>query len=260
MSASKELGCTNEEDLITLEKLPSKGSNIIHLNTKKPYHCMDIDSFLELWEHEAKEGRKVKNPMTNEEVSEKRLGSIWKLIKAKNGAGAKRPVVADIHVQHGWDDQGFQTREVLHIDDQEADLNAAQAYIELVELRRARHTTTNRRRMIALVLEIYDADASFLTQARWIHKFIESVYQTAYEMPDSEERSNLMDSMLDPLEYLDSHRSLLGGAKKKSSSKRKKVKRKHKGINQKTGRLNKGYKYSGKKSKTGLKEIIKVKK
>ena len=35
--------------------------------------------------------------------------------------------------------------------------------------------------------------------------------------------------------------------------------RKHKGINQKTGRLKKGYKYSGKKLKSGLKQIIKVK-
>lgn len=32
--------------------------------------------------------------------------------------------------------------------------------------------------------------------------------------------------------------------------------RKHKGINQTTGRLNKGYKYSGKVSKTGLKQIV----
>lgn len=31
--------------------------------------------------------------------------------------------------------------------------------------------------------------------------------------------------------------------------------RKHKGINQRTGRLNKGYKYSGKTLKSGLKEI-----
>ena len=34
--------------------------------------------------------------------------------------------------------------------------------------------------------------------------------------------------------------------------------RKHKGINQKTGRLNKGYKYSSKVLKSGLKEIVKV--
>jgi hypothetical protein len=33
--------------------------------------------------------------------------------------------------------------------------------------------------------------------------------------------------------------------------------RKHKGINQKTGKLKKGYKYSGKKLKSGLREIIK---
>ena len=45
-----------------------------------------------------------------------------------------------------------------------------------------------------------------------------------------------------------------GGSKKKS--KKKKI-RKHKGINQKTGRLNKGYKYSGKKFKSGLKQIVK---
>ena len=35
--------------------------------------------------------------------------------------------------------------------------------------------------------------------------------------------------------------------------------RKHKGINQKTGKLNKGYKYSGKKLKSGLCQIIKTK-
>jgi len=43
---------------------------------------------------------------------------------------------------------------------------------------------------------------------------------------------------------------------KKEGGKKKKI-RKHKGINQKTGRLNKGYKYSGKKSKSGLKQIVK---
>jgi hypothetical protein len=36
--------------------------------------------------------------------------------------------------------------------------------------------------------------------------------------------------------------------------------RKHKGINQKTGNLNEGYKYSGKILKSGLKQIVKVKK
>ena len=35
--------------------------------------------------------------------------------------------------------------------------------------------------------------------------------------------------------------------------------RKHKGINQQTGRLKKGYKYSGKKLKSGLPQIVKVK-
>ena len=36
--------------------------------------------------------------------------------------------------------------------------------------------------------------------------------------------------------------------------------RKHSGINQKTGKLKKGYKYSGKKLKSGLSQIIKIKK
>ena len=36
--------------------------------------------------------------------------------------------------------------------------------------------------------------------------------------------------------------------------------RKHSGINQKTGKLKKGYKYSGKKLKSGLSQIVKVKK
>jgi serine/threonine protein kinase len=48
----------------------------------------------------------------------------------------------------------------------------------------------------------------------------------------------------------------LGGKKRKM--KKKKV-RKHKGINQQTGRLKKGYKYSGKKLKSGLSQIIKTK-
>ena len=35
--------------------------------------------------------------------------------------------------------------------------------------------------------------------------------------------------------------------------------RKHKGINQQTGKLKKGFKYSGKKLKSGLPQIIKIK-
>ena len=51
-----------------------------------------------------------------------------------------------------------------------------------------------------------------------------------------------------------------GGAKRKPRSKKKTV-RKHKGIYQrgpKAGKLKPGYKYSGKKTKTGLKIIVKV--
>jgi hypothetical protein len=48
--------------------------------------------------------------------------------------------------------------------------------------------------------------------------------------------------------------------KKINKSEKSKPKRKHSGINQQTGRLKKGFKYSGKKLKSGLPEIIKVKK
>lgn len=45
----------------------------------------------------------------------------------------------------------------------------------------------------------------------------------------------------------------------KKLDKKNKKKRKHIGINQKTGKLNKGYKYSGRKLKSGLSEIKKIK-
>ena len=50
-----------------------------------------------------------------------------------------------------------------------------------------------------------------------------------------------------------------GGKKKKTKKKKKKNIRKHQGINQSNGRLKKGYKYSGKKLKSGLPQIIKAK-
>jgi serine/threonine protein kinase len=51
-----------------------------------------------------------------------------------------------------------------------------------------------------------------------------------------------------------------GGKKSIRKSSRSKNIRKHKGINQKTGRLNKGYRYSGKKLRSGLSEIVKISK
>ena len=53
------------------------------------------------------------------------------------------------------------------------------------------------------------------------------------------------------LDFEEAIKLVLGG-------KRKKI-RKHKGINQKTGRLKPGYKYSGKKLKSGLSQIVKIK-
>lgn len=62
------------------------------------------------------------------------------------------------------------------------------------------------------------------------------------------------------LKTLNFNNNTSGGAKRKPVSKKKSV-RKHKGIYQrgpKAGKLKTGYKYSGKKTKTGLKIIVKV--
>jgi len=53
--------------------------------------------------------------------------------------------------------------------------------------------------------------------------------------------------------------NLKKGGKKRLRKKPKKKIRKHRGINKTTGKLKKGYKYSRKKLKSGLKQIVKVK-
>lgn len=74
----------------------------------------------------------------------------------------------------------------------------------------------------------------------------ENVYKEELEIIE-----NKIEKILQDLE-----RNKLGGKKK---SKKSKKPRKHSGINQQTGRLKKGYKYSGKKLKSGLPQIIKIK-
>ena len=71
------------------------------------------------------------------------------------------------------------------------------------------------------------------------------------------EETNKVFSELLPNGYVELS-DFIGGKRKKSKKKVKKV-RKHQGINQSTGRLNKGYKYSG-KLKSGLSKIVKVRK
>ena len=55
----------------------------------------------------------------------------------------------------------------------------------------------------------------------------------------------------------DSYDFTASGGKKRRKKKSKKSVRRHQGINQSTGRLKKGYKYSG-KLKSGLSKIVKV--
>jgi hypothetical protein len=60
------------------------------------------------------------------------------------------------------------------------------------------------------------------------------------------------------IKYIDSI-NIFGGKKIKKKKRKSKKIRKHSGINQSTGRLKKGYKYSDKKLKSGLSQIIKIK-
>lgn len=72
------------------------------------------------------------------------------------------------------------------------------------------------------------------------------------------EETNKVFRELLPEGYVELSNSIGGKRKKKKVKKVKKV-RKHQGINQLTGKLNKGYKYSG-KLKSGLSKIVKVRK
>jgi hypothetical protein len=84
---------------------------------------------------------------------------------------------------------------------------------------------------------------------------IRFILYTAMFLPKSEDQSKMyfLDKYIDKE---DDAQKIYNDIFKKGGGKKKKI-RKHKGINQKTGRLNKGYKYSGKKSKSGLKQIVK---
>lgn len=79
------------------------------------------------------------------------------------------------------------------------------------------------------------------------------LYQAMFLLQDDEKKMNFLDKYT---EKDMSAQAVYDAIFKKGGGKKKKI-RKHKGINQKTGRLNKGYKYSGKKSKSGLKQIVK---
>ena len=297
--------CTNKQDLVTLEDLPSKNSDIVNVNENKPYHCMTISSFLDLWEYEAGEGRNVRNPMTNIVIPKKHLDILFKKIKAKI-PDAKHPQVKESRVQHGWDDQGYQTRQVIAAEDELTFDEAANAI------------AAEREERIAAVLGLYDELLEFKdkTDVESVENF-EKIFKKIWNYPEQYGERYLVhpwvirflkDLLIPHLQngsprVVRKYQKILtrleetlveeataerrrtrtrsrgsrrhrrgnqdGGSKRKRKSvkkskkkskrkSKKKVIRKHKGINQKTGRLNKGYKYSSKKLKSGLKKIVKV--
>lgn len=94
-----------------------------------------------------------------------------------------------------------------------------------------------------------------------------------FNLPKNHEKIN-SNTLNNFVEYLDmthpnkAYISMIGGPTKqvmggrrrtKKKTKSKKI-RKHSGVNQQTGRLKKGYKYSGKKLKSGLPQIVKISK
>lgn len=86
------------------------------------------------------------------------------------------------------------------------------------------------------------------------------------ELPRYKTKKNLYTKLIQAASYNEPG-AFEGGKRKIKKRKIKKIKkvkkskkiRRHKGINQKTGRLKKGFKYTGKKTKTGLPIISKIK-
>ena len=80
-----------------------------------------------------------------------------------------------------------------------------------------------------------------------------------YKQPTADEMSQMMkEETARKQKQMNNKRKNLDRLKKLGMLGGKRI-RKHKGINQQTGRLKKGYKYTGKRLKNGLPQILKVK-
>ncbi len=247
-SFSKRMGCTDDVDIFTQEKLPKNLFNILVLNNKKPFHCAEVESFYSYWKSEANEGKDVKNPFTGEKLSDKQLTKIFRKIKRKH-PNDKKPKVREIQIQHGWDSEtGMQTREVIDLEAQRQAFRRRQR-IERIERIEARPEPPHRFRFISDefqdLLDDSDVDSHDL-RGQPFRRRRPRRFTLDDLSDDSDEFRNLLDDEIDSVD---------GGRKKRK--KRKNIRR-HSGINQKTGRLKKGYKYSG-KLKSGLSKIVKVK-
>ncbi len=226
--AYQKLQCSDSLDVFTQEDLPNIKDDIVILNKNPPYHCVELDSFYKYWKSKANDGAKVTNPFTNEEINNTILNKIWRKIKKKYPNDSK-PKILNVEILHTFDDEGNQQEfrvgegNVINQD-------------EIANLLRS----LNRDELLAMINYEEDEDS------------------------DSEADDEMFESQrLVILEAQRQARELLrnmGGKKRKSKKKSKKIRklRKHSGINQQTGRLKKGYKYSGKKLKSGLRQIVSI--
>jgi hypothetical protein len=361
----QEIGCSDRTDVFTQEDLPNKRDEVITLNDKKPFHCVELKSFYQYWLSKANDGKDVTNPFTNKEIPEKKLDKIWKQINKKFPAYIK-PVKTNVNVVHTWDEEGMQQvlrfpQGTSHFDNMvnlydENRENAPDVIGEYInnnnvqvedlykfyntligvvepndELIREingdlynyifedldmlydesgydseqfrdlfRNYIDNeggnlRARAVTVFFSSYGEDFDERTknlmideikqliikdlidikhytserEERYFKKYLERYLYNEF-LPETGYYEDALEIFVNSVSLSDNIKTFLqgilrttrqhGGARKKSSKKQTKKIRKHIGINQTTGRLNKGYKYSGKILKSGLKQIIKIKK
>lgn len=291
---TKRIGCSSDTDVFTLDKLPKNLFDILVLNNKKPYHCAEIESFYSYWKSEANEGRKVKNPFTLKEIPDKQLTKLFAKIKRKYPDDQK-PVVLDGHVEHGWDADGRQTREVIDHEEQREAHRAVEAQrVQRVQREQRAQSDENdgnfriwgpvlERRLRtredgATLEELLHISIGNPINNEWYNQTSQEIHSALDRMVDGnyidlnngryytnrELNGSLIRDLFPEQRQVDywntnsNNNNLEGGGRKKKQKKNKSKKvRKHQGINQQTGRLNKGYKYSG-KLKSGLSKIVKV--
>jgi hypothetical protein len=124
----EEIGCSDRTDVFTQEDLPNKRDEVITLNDKKPFHCVELKSFYQYWLSKANDGKDVTNPFTNKEIPEKKLDEIWKQI-SKKYSSYKKPEKTNVKIVHTWDEQGMQ-QQLRYPQEAEEDESGSEIYSE----------------------------------------------------------------------------------------------------------------------------------
>ena len=130
--------CSDDVDIFTQEELPNEMSEIAVLNEKGPFHCVELDGFYQYWKSEADRGKDVKNPMTNQALSQKILNKIWEKIKKKYPKDIK-PSKSESEAQYMWIDG--QQEEVVQDNDPRGIENVFE--LDLGRRRRRRSSVDN---------------------------------------------------------------------------------------------------------------------